>query len=45
MSIDDDDTVEEIEGKLDTLDSSMKQIVDGASELHGYLTQLLDKIR
>ena len=43
VSIDDDDTVEEIEGKLDTLDSSMKQIVDGASELHGYLTQLLDK--
>ena len=43
MSIDDDDTVEEIEDKLDTLDSSMKQIVDGASELHGYLTQLLDK--
>ena len=43
VSIDDDDTVEEIEDKLDTLDSSMKQIVDGASELHGYLTQLLDK--
>lgn len=43
ISIDDDDTVEEIEDKLDTLDSSMKQIVDGASELHGYLTQLLDK--
>ena len=37
VSIDDDDTVEEIEDKLDT------QIVDGASELHGYLTQLLDK--
>ena len=43
VSIDDDDTVEEIEDKLDTLDSSMKQIVDGASELHGYLTELLDK--
>lgn len=43
VSIDDDDTVEEIEDKLDTLDSSMKQIVDGASELHDYLTELLDK--
>lgn len=43
IDISDDDTVSDIEDKLDLLDSSMKQIADGSSELYGYLAQLLSK--
>ena len=43
INIDDDDTLSDIEDKLELLDSSMKQIVDGSSELYGYLNELLTK--
>ncbi|MGN0378176.1 MAG: hypothetical protein ACI4EU_01155 [Butyrivibrio sp.] len=43
IDIDDNDALSDIEDKLALLDSSMKQIADGSSELYGYLTQLLSK--
>lgn len=43
IDIDGADTIDELEEQLDLLDSSMKKIVDGSSELYGYMTQLLDK--
>ena len=43
IDISNTDKIDELKEQLDLLDSSMKKLVDGSSELYGYLTQLLDK--
>ncbi len=43
VDLSDISSLDELESKLDTLTSSMNALVDGSSELYGYLTQLLDK--